>query len=269
MDKAIVKALKLFEALADSGRPRGVSDLARDLGLTKANVHRILNTLVFQGYVLRDEESSRYRLSTKLWQVGSKVIDNLGLSDAARPHIRSLMAESGESVHLAILDKDEVVYIDKGDSDYPPLRAITQLGQRMPAYCVSPGKALLALSSEGAASLRFPLKRYTPGTIVTRELLERELDLVRRNGYAVNRSEWRQGVWGIAAPIMDSLGKPIAAIGVWGSETRFRSAMPRLVRSVVKAAAGISRDFGYTGERPAAADSRGKRVRKAVRRQLE
>lgn len=270
MDKAVVKALKLLEALSASDRPRGVTELARDVGLTKANVHRILRTLVSQGYVARDPAAPRYGLSLKMWELGSRVIDQFGLSDVARPHMRGLLAETGESVHLAVLDRDTVVYIDKADSPIPPLRAITLVGERMPAYCVSAGKALLAFSeAAGASALRFPLKKYTPETLVSREDLERQFALIRRNGYAVNRSEWRLGVWGIAAPIVDRHGSVVAAIGVWGSEVRFREALPQLSRNVVKAAArisaGLNQSNKYAALETSKAAARAARARVAPR----
>jgi len=164
--------------------------------------------------------------------------------------MRALLAETGESVHIAILNNDSVVYIDKVDSEIPPLRAITLVGHRRPAHCVGVGKALLAFSRHGGVSaLRFPLKKFTPATIVGRDELDRHFALIRKNGYAVNRGEWRLGVWAVAAPIKDANGKALAAIAVWGSEVRFRDALPRLSRGVVKAAEAISASLGRPARR--------------------
>lgn len=246
MDKTVVKALKLLEALAASDRARGVTDLADDLALTKANVHRLLRTLLEQGYVSQSEESLRYCLSLKMWEVGSRAVQRLELTDAARPFVRALCADAGESVQLAILEGTTVAYIDKADSPHP-LRAITQVGGRSPGHCVSAGKAILAFSEDLAGTLRFPLARYTPQTLVTRDELMQEFASIRKNGFAVNRNEWRLGVWGIAAPIRDVHGSVVAAIGVWGSEVRFRGAVSRLGRLVIDAAAGISAALGHLG----------------------
>lgn len=247
MDTTVLKALRVLEALAAKEAPRGVTEIADELGLTKANGHRLLRTLLAAGYVSQDDASKRYRLSLKLWQLGITALDRLDLTDAVRPDLRALADAADESVQLAVMEGDSVVYIDKADSRHA-LRATTQVGSRVHPYCVSTGKALLAFSDGALDRLTFPLAAFTPATITTRDRLERELAAVRRRGYAVNRGEWRQGIWGVAAPIRDATSTPVAAISVWGPEVRFRgSATARLGALVIAAAARISARLGHRG----------------------
>jgi len=251
MEKTLLKGIQVLEALSASPAPRGVSELAAELGITKANAHRLLRTLVEAEYVIQDEASARYALSLRMWEKGVAALSGLDLGDVARPRLRQLCGEADESVQLAVLQGSDVVYIDKADSRHP-LRATTQVGSRVPAYSVSTGKALLACTDGALSRLRFPLKRFTPSTIGSREQLEREFAQIIREGYAVNRGEWREGIWGIAAPIHDAQGMPLAAVDVWGPELRFRgTATRRLARLVVACAASISRSLGYRDAGPA------------------
>lgn len=244
MEKTLLKGLQVLEALAQSAEPRGVTELAAQLGITKANAHRLLRTLLSAQYVIQDPTSGRYALSMRMWEMGVAVLSSLELSDVARPRLRELCDEADESVQLAILQGTDIVYIDKADSRHP-LRATTTVGGRVPAYTVSTGKALLAYTS-GTAGMRFPLKRFTASTLATRELLEHEFAQILEAGYAINRGEWREGVWGIAAPIRDMHGSIVAAVDVWGPELRFRgTSTTRLARQVMACAADISHALGF------------------------
>ncbi len=247
MEKTLLKGIQVLEALSASRSPRGVTELGAELGITKANAHRLLRTLVAAEYVTQDEATGRYSLSLRMWEKGVAALSGLDLGDVARPRLRELCEAADESVQLAVLQGGDIVYIDKADSRHP-LRATTQIGSRVPAYSVSTGKVLIANTDGALARLRFPLRRFTASTIGNRESLERELAQVLRDGYAVNRGEWREGIWGIAAPIHDAQGVPVAAVDVWGPELRFRgTATRRLARLVVGCASAISRSLGYRG----------------------
>lgn len=250
MDTTVFKALRVLEALAAKGQPRGVTELAEELGLTKANGHRLLRTLVAAGYVMQDTTTKRYRLTLKMWELGITALDRLDLTEAIRPDLRALADTADESVQLAVMDADSIVYVDKADSRHA-LRATTQVGSRVPAYCVSTGKALLAFAENSIDGMVFPLTAFTPATITTRDRLVLELASVRRLGYAVNRGEWREGIWGVAAPIYDSTARPVAAIGIWGPELRFRgAAVRRLGKQVMQAAEAISTRLGHRANLP-------------------
>ena len=245
MDKTVAKALGLIEALSLSSEARGVTELADELDLTKANVHRLLKTLATLGFVRQAPGSARYELSLKLWEVASRVVHRLDLTAAARPVLHALCDETGESVQLAVRDGDSIVYVDKADSPQP-VRATTQIGSRVPAHCVSTGKAILAHSDVAFSALKFPLPSFTPRTKTTRAELQDEFAQARRDGYAINRGEWRLGIWGVAAPIRDERNEVVAAVGAWGPEVRFRSAKLKAIGpSVVAAARRISIEIGH------------------------
>lgn len=246
MDKTVVKALGILETLAESDRPRGVTELSLELGMTKANVHRLVKTLQQLGYVRQQEQGSRYLTTLKLWELGSSITRRLVPTDVARPVIRALCVRADESVQLGVIDGSMVVYVDKADSTHP-LRATTQIGSRVPAHSVSCGKAILAFSERHRARLEYPLARHTSSTLTTQSDLETDLERARSDGFAVNRGEWREDIWGIAAPIRDASGEVVASIGVWGSEQRLQGdATARLGALVVDAAIQVSAGLGYT-----------------------
>jgi DNA-binding IclR family transcriptional regulator len=246
MDKTLLKGLTMIETLANSRDPRSISDLADELSLTKSNVHRILKTLESASYVSRHSPTGRYKLSIKIWELGSRVISRLDLKREALEPMENLSRLTRETVHLSVLDGFEVVYIDKIDSP-EPIRAYSVVGGRAPAYAVATGKALLAFQPaeviDKAAQNLIP---FTENTMRNAKELSAELTRVRAQGYAVNVGEWRSSVSGIAAPIYGASGNVEAAIGISGPAARMKSRrMKEMVESVISAAETISVRLGY------------------------
>ncbi len=254
MEQTVQKALNLLEALVRSGQPRRLTELARELGLTKPNVYRLLSTLSILGYVKKDPATSLYSPTLKLWEMGSLLVRDVDLGAMAAPRIRRLCEETRESVQLAVFDSGFVVYVDKVES-LQPLKAMTNIGSRVPATVTSTGKALLAwLPASALDQAMGHLKRYTPLTLMKRHDVEIDLEETRARGYAINKGEFREGVAGIAAPIRDRNAAVIAALAVWGSDRNILGAQrENLARMAMAAARDISRDLGHLDVAPAKA----------------
>jgi IclR family KDG regulon transcriptional repressor len=246
MEQTVQKALNLLEALVRSGQPRRLTELSRQLGLTKPNVYRLLSTLTILGYVKKDPDTSLYSPTLKLWEMGSMLVRDVDLVSVANPRLRRLCEETGESVQLTVFDAGYVVYVDKVDS-VQPLKAMTSIGSRLPASITSTGKAILAwLPSEALDAAFQHVKRYTPLTLTRRKDIERELEETRARGYAINRGEYRVGVCGIAVPVRDRTGVVIASIGVWGAERNILGIREaELAEMAMVAGRDISRSLGY------------------------
>jgi IclR family transcriptional regulator, KDG regulon repressor len=245
MDKTVVKAFHLMELLVRADGPMSLTRLAGLTGLQKSNVHRLLSTLAALGYVRHGDESKLYEPSLRIWEVGQQVYSRLNIASEARPHLRRLVQQTGESAHLAIFDEPDIVYLDKVETDNP-VRAYTVVGGRAPAYCTASGKVLLAY--QPAAVVRLVCKaarRHTPDTIVDCPLLMRELAHVRQRGYAINLGEFRANVAALAAPVHGSGSAVIAAVGISGPLDRLQ---PRKIKSlapkVVEAADAVARVLG-------------------------
>lgn len=246
MNNTLRNGLQLLEALSQADGPMGITQLAQRTGLTKSNVHRLAQTLTESGYVLQDD-ASQYRASLKMWQMGHGALRAVDVRRAAEGEMYRLLEASRETVHLSVLDGDDVVYLHKVDSPHP-VRSYTEVGGRAPAACVATGKALLAFGSppQIEAVMR-GLQAHTATSVIEREAFLRELGQVRQRGYSVNRGEWRDGVWGVAAPIFApgadaaSGEAPVAAIGISGPAQRLKPARIReLAPQVVDAALAVT-----------------------------
>lgn len=262
MDKTVIKAIGLFEQLAASPTPMGISELAALTKLQRSNVHRILKTFVALGYV-RQRPDQLYEATLRVWEMGTRIIERIDVRSVARAELVALVKESGESVHLSRLEALEVLYLDKIDSDNP-VRAYTQIGGRAPAYCTATGKVLLAHDAETAAAVAARgLVKHTPRTITHATALRRELAGIREQGFSINSGEWREHVAGLAAPVFDHRGELVAAIGISGPIERLK---PKVLRSfapaVMAAAARTSRALGFSG----AQEQEGKGARPAPKK---
>jgi DNA-binding IclR family transcriptional regulator len=193
----------------------------------------------------------------KLWEMGTLLVRDVDLQTVAGPRLRRLCEDTRESVQLAVFDSGYVVYVDKVDSQQP-LKAITSIGSRLPASVTSTGKAMLAwLPTLALDQAVEHVKRFTPITMTKRRDIERDLEETRDRGYSVNRGEFRLGVCGIAAPVRDSTGGVVAAIGVWGAEKSILGTRrEELAHMTVTAAREISRELGFVHNDVAASAAR-------------
>lgn len=236
----------MLEALTLSEAPRGVSDLARELSLTRSNVHRTLKTLRAAGYVRQTLDSGDYECTLKLFQLGGAVLARVDVKRAAEPFMEALASRTRETVHLSVLDDTDVIYLHKIDSPQP-VRAYSMIAGRAPAYAVATGKALLAFQGDGyIARFKGKLEPHTTRTLISLAALRQELEQIRQQGYAVNRGEWRASVCGLAAPVFDSTRGALAAVGISGPIERLKPATLKSFRpDVVQAARSISEALGY------------------------
>lgn len=240
LDKTLLNGLRVVESLAGSARLRGVTELARELGISKTSTHRLLQTLASRHYVAKDEEGGGYKLTMRLWEVGAQVMSRNDVKRMGGAYLRKLADNTGESAHMTVLNGMEVVYIDKIDGRQP-LRAFSPIGGRAPAYCVATGKALIAYQSEDfLRALEGELKPYTKRTITSAQALRADLARVKRLGYAVNRCEWRDNICSIGAPVFDASGSVVAGIGISGPADRLP---PATTKKIGKLVAEMSRDM--------------------------
>jgi DNA-binding IclR family transcriptional regulator len=238
--------LRLLQQFSYTEPVLGVSELARRLGLGKSTVHRMLTTLLDEGFVQKTPDG-RYRLGLRLFDLGQLVVSSLELREVAHPILEDLRNDTKETVHLAVLEGTDVVYLERFESP-STLRLFGRLGRRMPAHCTSSGKCLLAFSPPEVidAVVAPGLTRVAPRTITSRNMLMRALQQVRRDGYARSMDESEPGVTSVGAPVFGIDGAVIAAVSVAGPSLRLTAeAMPRYTRLVGRAAAAISAGMGH------------------------
>ncbi|SAK62565.1 IclR family transcriptional regulator [Caballeronia ptereochthonis] len=220
MNNTLIKGLCLLEVLARRGEPMGVSELASAAGMPKSGVHRLLQALVDERYV-EQSCTGRYRVSIKLWEVASAALPGFDLRRHAESVMHTLLEDTGESVHLSVLDQRDVVYVHKLEAATNPVRAYSQIGGRVPAHCVATGKAMMAFRGPRWLSITAGhLAPATANTIVEPRAFLAEMAQIRARGYARNGGEWRLGINGLAAPIFDDAGTVVGAIGISGPASR-------------------------------------------------
>lgn len=218
VDATLSKGLKLLEALTAAPGGKGVTELSRDLGLTKSNVYRLLQTLTVLGYAMQTEDKL-YRATLKTWQTGRRVVEGLNLRAIASEAMQYLSRETGEAVYLAVAEGLQVVYIDKIESRQP-IRTWNPVGGTAPIHAVGTGKAILAASYPRMRTLLIGnLKRYTELTLTSIEALDADISLTQRRGYGVDRGEFREQIWSFGAPINLPGGEGLASIGLSAPET--------------------------------------------------
>ena len=245
----INRVLDIIEVLAQTDKPIGPTSIAEQTGLNKSTVHRLLATLHMRGYVEKNEDGTYY-LGAKFIELVGCYIDNLELITEARPYLGELSSSLNLTVHLGVLDKTEVVYVEKLDS-LPTKSLDAQIGYRVPAVCSSLGKCLLAgLSSEEVTSLfeEYHFTKYTVNTITSLPQLMQCLREARYQGWAMDNCEYQMDHRCVAAPIYDYRGMVIAAISASGNIGRFpESRILEVSEQVKRCAARISRRLGYSG----------------------
>jgi DNA-binding IclR family transcriptional regulator len=242
---SVRNALRILQTFSFERPVIGVSELARTLRLPKSTVSRLTQTLAGEGFV--DAVPGGYRLALKLHELGSLVVSGVELREVAHAKLVALRNLSGETVHLAVLDGHEVVYLDRIESPNT-LHTFTRLGKRMPAHSTSSGKVILAFAPPAVldAVVQAGLARLTARTIVTREALAIALEHARANGVAMSYEESEHGLSSVAAPIFDYSGNVIAAISVAGPSDRLKPAtIARIAQQLKIATAQVSREMGY------------------------
>lgn len=250
--QVLERAFDILDVLADHASELALSELSQRLHLHRSTVHRLLVVLEGSRYVERNGASGKFRLGSKLVELGTKVVARLDLPGLAKPFLAQLVRETGETAHMGILREGEVVSITNVESSHT-LRTPATVGRRTPAHCSSLGKSLLAFLSDEELDhfiQDIGLKRYTANTITMPDALKAELQCVRERGYAVDEEEFEEGLKCIGAPVRDPFGEVVAAISIAGPTARLGdSRMAHLTDSVVKAAVEISAALGYRTEK--------------------
>jgi DNA-binding IclR family transcriptional regulator len=244
--RAVERALQILGCFDDENPERGISEIAQVVDLHKATAHRIVTTLVNYGYLERASDGQKYHLGLALANLGFKVIRRMDLRREALPFMRQLVQQWGETCDLSIFDQDQVFYIEVLRGSYA-LTIAAAVGQRLPAYCTASGKLFLAQlpGQELDRFLSRALHAYTEKTIISPDGLQKQFEVIRNQGYAVDDEEMEVGVYAIAAPICDRQGAVIAALSIPSPTSRMlQERIPEIVHSLKEATRTISQRLG-------------------------
>jgi len=250
--QSVLHALDILEAFSESQDDLGVTELSKRLKLHKNNVFRLLATLETRGYIEQDKISGNYRLGVKTFEMGQVFLSHTSLLKQSRPVMEELRDRCGETVYVALLRDDKVVYIDISETKHS-VRVANRVGELLPAHCTAVGKAQLSLLSQDEIKkiiTKQKLPRFTDKTLKDRGKLIEHLADVAKKGYALDQEEFETDVYCVGAPIIDYTGRPVAGIcvsapGCRMSRKRMESELAPLVK---EAARKVSRGLGYMSE---------------------
>ena len=247
--QSVERTLSILEVLSDYSEGLGVTDISEKVELHKSTVYRLLSTLINKDYVTQDKETNRYKITFKLYELGNKRIEKMNILSASKLYSKKLMESVNEVVHLVVREGNKIVYIDKVEANNT-IRMASSIGKRSPMYCTSVGKAILAYLPVQEVEEVWNIskvEKLTKYTITNFEDLNRELNMVKEKGYAIDNEENEMGVRCVGAPIFNRFGEIEGAISISGPAIRITDEkLETMANEVIKHANLISMELGYT-----------------------
>lgn len=261
--QSLSRALGVLNMLAVHTHGLTLSELALKVSLPTSTAHRLLTTLQNERYVRFSGDRNLWFIGVQAFEVGAAFVRSRDIVGIARPFMRLLMEESGETVNIAVHDNGEIVFLDQVESR-SMVRAISGPGGRVPAHCSGIGKVFLAALSDSEVAdivnMR-GLDSETPKTVTTLDALREDLKRVRQRGFAIDDEEYAVGLRCVASAIYDERGDPIAGLSISGPAARVTDdRLAELGRRVCERACDITRELG--GHKP---DLPARTVRKITR----
>ncbi|MGE5140375.1 MAG: IclR family transcriptional regulator [Rudaea sp.] len=246
--RAVQRALALLQTFLDCDGGLTATEISKMLKLDPSTTFRMLVTLQAQGFVEQSSATGKYHLGVMCLELGSHYLKNNDLRSRALGVMEVLRNQFGETVHLALLEDNEVVYIEKLAGLHPIGLMSSRVGMRSPSYCTGVGKAMLAHLPKAALTELFPaphLISFTPATVTDWDSLLWELEKVRERGYALDNQEHEAGVKCVAVPIFNHKGIA-AAMSISGPAERMDQEIQkgRLIEELQRAGARISIQMG-------------------------
>lgn len=246
--RAIDRAASVLAAFSIQQPELSLGEIAKSARLSKPTAFRILHTLEANRFVAYDQAISRYRLGSRLLELGGVALSSLTLRKAARPHINKLNAVTGATVLLGVIMDDHLVYVDKREG-MSPIRVVSDIGWRREPHFGMLGRTMMAFMSDARVNelvAKFPLLSHNRYTISDPVRFRDSLAEVRKNGLIIEINEAIEGLWGVAAPVYDVTRKVIAAVGASlpvSEHTKQREAA--VAAAVRECASEISTELGY------------------------
>jgi IclR family KDG regulon transcriptional repressor len=252
----IDRAAQILDCFGFDHQELSVTEIGARTGLHRSTAHRILMALEYNDLIKQNSDTGKYHLGIKLFRLGHQAVSQLNLREICRPFLYRLMNDTKETIHLAVLDDDQVLYLDKVEGPHA-LRMPSRVGRHIPTYCTSLGKAMLScLDDDEVKSIfrRQTLKPHTENTVKNIDQLLADLRSVRKRGYAVDNEEIEIGLRCVGAPLKDYTGGMAGAISVAAPSARLSGKnTPVIGRMVIAIAAELSEKLGF--EKPKTAQA--------------
>jgi len=247
--QSLTRGIKMLELLAQVGEPLTMSQLAEQMKMNRPTAYRFLYTLENLKLIERNPESKAYQIAPNILKLGYGVFQTSDLWQTAHPYLVGAKQKYGETFNVSILDDAQILYIDRVKTQ-SILSINLEIGSKLPAYCTSMGRVLLAYLTESEVrALLKPIKwkKYTPQTIASFKELQSILEEVRKKGVSINLGELALELWSAAAPIRNRDGKVVAAVNMAVNALKHekRYVTKVMIPAVLEVASQISRAMGY------------------------
>lgn len=246
---SVDRAFQMLEAFTVDEPELSLAELTKKLGFSRASVHRMLMIAQKHGFIEADPVSHKYRLSLKLFELGSIVGRRMELREVARPVMARLAAETGETVYLIIVHEDEALCIEKVDGDSYVRVLFLDVGKRMPLHIGAGPRVLMAYLPEEEVDRiieKRGLQVWTRYTLADPKALKSNLAEIRAKGYCLSMEDVTLGAWAIGVPVRNHTGGVVAALSISGSVATLKDRTSMLIEMVRTAGVEISRRLGYT-----------------------
>jgi IclR family transcriptional regulator, KDG regulon repressor len=242
---SLERGLDLLEIMAQGKSEWALKELSLASGFNPTTTHRILDALKSRGYVRQNGPNSRYKLSLKLFELGSMVVRKVSLREEARPILEDLASKSGETAYFIILDEDEALCLERIDGFNFVNILYLQVGRRQPLHIGAGSRVLFAHLPEDEMDRIIKIKglsAWTTKSITNAVLLKEDLRIIREQGYALSVDDVTEGAGALGCPVFDWKGKVVAAISISGLSSHFsKERLPPLIITVKEAASKLSR----------------------------
>lgn len=249
--QSLTRALGLLEHISRAEIGLSLAELAELSGLAPSTAHRLLNTLLANGFVEFDDDQNLWSVGLKSFSVGNAYLKKRNFAVQARPFMKTLMQESGETANLAVLDGTHVVFIAQVEC-LETMRMVVRLGSRGPLHATGVGKAMLSRLPPAEVKERLAqagMPRLTAKTITNEPAFLKEMETVCQQGYAIDDEEQKTGLTCFAANIYDEYSDVIAALSISGPSVRLTTDRHHEIsRLVMKTADQVTHAIG--GRKP-------------------
>ena len=242
------RALGILSVLAEAPEHLSPAELGTRLSLHKSTVHRLLTVLERHHLVRKNATRGKYALGIKLFEWGSRAVEDVNLHECADPFLRRMVLETSETACLCVLSGTEMLSIANVQGPYT-LRTTAAVGRRLPVYSAAVGKAFLAFLPDPVLNTlisQLTFVKHTSNTLATPAALKSDLLRVRRNEYSIDDGETEEGLRCVGAPLRDHTGRVVASIAIEGPAFRLTDQrLPKLAGTVVRVSRGLSVQLGY------------------------
>lgn len=220
---SVIKAIDVINYIAQSEKEQGVTEISEALNMGVSATYHLLNTLKECNIITQNERTKKFKLSLKLWQIGMLAYGQNHISLTLRPYLKKLKEVTGETANLIVLDNKQIVYIAQEESN-KLVKMFTQTGASAPLHCTAGGKTLLAYQDKEKQKIildSINFEPFTSKTITDKEVLIKEMEKIKKQGYGFDDEEREMDVFCIAAPVFDMNNEAIGCFSISGPKNRF------------------------------------------------